>query len=55
VNDFLIIILIALAVATLAALFLKSRGYTFARSLITWFLAAAGILALVFKVIRDYF
>ncbi|WP_066755799.1 hypothetical protein [Crocinitomix algicola] len=47
-------LLIASVISTIAGLVLRKRGYTFGYYFISTFIAACGILGIIFKIIMDY-
>jgi hypothetical protein len=49
------IIGLSILVALINGFYGKKEGYSFSRQFITGFIAAAGIITIIYKLIKDYF
>ncbi len=48
------IIGLSLIVAVINGFYWRKQGYSFSRQFVTGFIAAAGIISLIYKLIKDY-
>jgi len=53
-ESFLIVINGGLVIGLFTGLFLRKKGYSFKRYFVTGFLAGAGILGIIIKILKDY-
>ena len=53
-ESFLVVIIGGLLIGLFAGLILRKEGYSFKRYFVTGFLAGAGILGIIIKILKDY-
>jgi uncharacterized membrane protein len=53
-NAFLIVITLSLITGLISGLVVRKWGYSFGRYFVTGFIAASGVLGIIYKILIDY-
>lgn len=53
-EAFIYVISLALVIGLLTGWLVQKKGYSFSRYFVTGFIAACGILGIIFKILMDY-